>query len=159
MVAIHRRPISIKDYMAKKTYRTFFLKGYHLLLNASDGTRIEIKFRSGIQVDSTSKYTTSDEEIQALLEESSGFGRDFYLESSVEVDSASPVPDKKVEAKPEPKKEIMDEVKGSERFLNLVEMKNRMVELGIELPEDANYQKAKTVAAAAGYDFQIQKKK
>ena len=158
MVVIHRRPISIKDYMAKKTYRTFFLKGYHLLLNTSDGARVEIKFRTGIQIDSTAKYTTSNEEIQALLENTSGFGRDYYLESSVEVEADSPAPEKKVEAKQEPKKEIMTEVKGSERFKNLVEMKNRMAELGIELDEDANYQKAKATAAKEGYDFQIQKK-
>jgi hypothetical protein len=37
-------------------------------------------------------------------------------------------------------------------------MKNRMAELGIELDEDANYQKAKATAAKEGYDFQLQKK-
>ena len=143
--------------MAKKTYRTYSLKGYHLLLTAEDGNRVEIKFRGGIQIDSTSKFTTSNEELQGLIEAASGFGRDYYLESSVEVEADSPAPEKKVEAKPEPKKEIMTEVKGSERFKNLVEMKNRMAELGIELDEGANYQKAKAVAVAAGYDFQIKK--
>lgn len=139
--------------MAKKTYRTYFLKGYQLLLTAEDGSRVEIKFRGGIQVDSTSKYTTCNEETQRLLEESSGFNRDFYLES-VKEDEPAPAPEKKAE----PVKEIMDEVKGIERFRNLVEMKNRMAELGIELDDDANYQKAKAVAAKAGYDFQIARK-
>ena len=145
--------------MAKKTYRTFFLKGYHLLLNAGDGSRVEVKFRTGIQIDSTAKYTTSNEEIQALLEESTGFGRDFYIESVSNEDAAAPAPEVKDEAPKQAEKPVMNEVKGSERFLNLVEMKNRMAELGIELPDDANYQKAKAVAAEAGYDFQIQKKK
>lgn len=143
--------------MAKKTYRTFFLKGYQLLLSAEDGSRVEIKFRSGIQVDSTAKYTTANEEIQELIETSSGFNRDFYIES-VKEDEPAPAPEKKTEKKVAPVKEIMSEVKGSERFRNLVEMKNRMAELGIELDEDANYQKAKAAAVKAGYDFQIQKK-
>ena len=146
--------------MAKKTYRTFFLKGYHLLLNAEGGERIEIKFRSGIQVDSTAKYTTSNEEIQALLEGTDGFNRDFYIESVVEEDNAAPVaePEVRAAAPKQAEKPVMTEVKGSERFKNLVEMKNRMAELGIELDEDANYQKAKAAAAKEGYDFQIQKK-
>lgn len=143
--------------MAKKTYRTYYLKGYHLLLNTEYGDRVEIKFRSGIQVDSTAKYTTSDEEVQALLENSTGFNRDFYLESVKEDAPVEAEPKKEVAAKPAPVKEIMAEVKGSERFRNLVEMKNRMAELGIELDEGANYQKAKSVAASAGYDFQIKK--
>ena len=143
--------------MAKKTYRTYFLKGYQLLLNTEDGERLEIKFRGGIQVDSTAKFTTSDEQVQEILEKSNGFGRDFYLESVKEDAPVAAEPKKKVEAKPEPVKEIMSEVKGSERFKNLVEMKNRMAELGIELDEGANYQKAKSVAANAGYDFQIKK--
>ena len=158
MVVIHRRPISIKDYMAKKTYRTFFLKGYHLLLNAEGGERIEIKFRSGIQVDSTAKYTTSNAEIQALLEGTDGFNRDFYIESVSNEDVAVPAPEVKAAAPKQTEKPVMDEVKGSERFKNLVEMKNRMAELSIELDEDANYQKAKATAAKEGYDFQIQKK-
>ena len=145
--------------MAKKTYRTYFLKGYHLLLTADDGERLEIKFRTGIQVDSTAKYTTSDEEVQALLENSSGFGRDFYLESAVDTEKvAAPAPEKKKkEDAPAPEKEIVNEMKDSRRFKNLVEMKNAMAEVGIQLDEDANYAKAKAAAAKAGYDFQIKK--
>ena len=143
--------------MAKKTYRTFFLKGYHLLLTAEDGARIEIKFRSGIQVDSTAKYTTSNEKVQALLESSAGFGRDYYIESVTEDAPEAPAPPEK-KAEKVNEKPIMEEVKGSERFRNLVEMKNRMAELGIELDDDATYSKAKAAAVKAGYDFQIQKK-
>lgn len=146
--------------MAKKTYRTYFLKGYQLLLTTKDGNRAEIKFRGGIQVDSTSKFTTSNEELQELLETASGFGRDYYIESVIEDAPQAPEKpaEKKSEKKAEPVKEIMEEVKGMERFRNLVEMKNRMAELGIELDEDANYQKAKAAAAKAGYDFQINRK-
>ncbi len=144
--------------MAKKTYRTFFLKGLQLLLN-KDGERLDIKFRGGIQVDSTAKYTTSNEDIQNLLEASPGFNRDFYIESVVDDAVKEPVEEPvKEEAPKADEKPVMDEVKGMERFRNLPEMKNRMAELGIELPEDADYKKAKAVAAEAGYDFQIQKK-
>lgn len=144
--------------MAKKTYRTYFLRGYHLLLTSDEGKRIEIKFRGGIQVDSTSKYTTSDEEVQALLEKSSGFGRDYFLESEVNDEPVeAPAPEVKASAAPAPEKEIVSGMKDSRRFKNLVEMKNAMAELGIELEEGATYPKAKAAAAKAGYDFQIKK--
>ena len=147
--------------MAKKTYRTYSLKSLLLMLKDENGERIEIKFYGGIQVDSTAKFTTKNEKIQAMLEKSSGFGRDYYIESVVE---DAPAPDRKEEksmetasAPKEEKKPVMDEMKGSERFRNLVEMKNRMKELGIEIEKDANYAKTKAAAIAAGYDFQIQR--
>lgn len=142
--------------MVKKTYRTYELKSLQIQLTNKEGKRVEIIFRGGIMIDSTAKFSTSEPELQELLEKSSGFGRDYYIESVVEDKTEAPVVEKE-EVKPEPKKEIMTEVKGSERFKNLVEMKNRMAELGIELGEGANYQKAKAAAIAAGYDFQIKK--
>ena len=144
--------------MAKKTYRTYSLKGLQLLVNDSDGRRIEIKFRGGIQVDSTAKYTTMNEEVQTLLEKASGFNRDYYLESVTETEApAKNEAPAKEEAPKADEKPVMDEVKGSERFKNLVEMKNRMAELGIELDADADYNKAKAAAVAAGYDFKIKR--
>ena len=149
--------------MAKKTYRTHSLKSLLLMLKDEDGNRVEVKFYGGIQVDSTAKFTTKNEKIQALLEKSSGFGRDYYIESVVEdapvaVTAPAPKEEKKYEQVPEQKeKPIMPEVKGSERFRNLVEMKNRMKELGIEIEKDANYAKTKATAVAAGYDFQIKR--
>jgi len=146
--------------MAKKTYRTFSLKSLFLMLKDEDGNRIEIKFNGGIQVDSTAKFTTKNEKIQALLEKSSGFGRDYYIESVVDdpVEKPAPVEEKKAEPAKAPEKEIMSEMKDSRRFKNLVEMRNAMKELGIEIEDNAPYAKAKAVAAKAGYDFQIQKK-
>lgn len=145
--------------MAKKTYRTYSLKNLQVLLKDGDDQRIEIKFYGGIQVDSTAKFTTKDERLQELLEKSAGFGRDYYIESVVddrvpEV-KEEPVAERKDEPKPE--KPVLEEVKGSERFRNLVEMKNRMAELGIELGEAATYTQAKAAANKAGYDFQIKK--
>ena len=67
--------------MAKKTYRTYHLKGLQILAHDERGNTIEINFRGGIQVDSTAKFSTSDERLQKALENSSSFNRDFYLES------------------------------------------------------------------------------
>ena len=148
--------------MAKKTYRTFTLKGLQLLMNDEDGKRVEVIFRGGIQIDSTARFTTSNDKVQRMLEASSGFGRDYYVESVR--DEAAPKPENATvvtrpeEAVRQEDKPVMDDVKGSERFRNLVEMKNRMSELGITLEENANYATAKAAAAKAGYDFQIKKK-
>lgn len=146
--------------MVKKTYKTHSLRGLDLHLKDKDGNSIVIVFRGGIQIDSTARYTTSDPDIQEALEKCSGFGRDYYIESAKNLtpeEKPAPAPAKEKKAAPKPEKEIMSEVKGSERFRNLVEMKNRMAELGIELEEGANYSQAKAAAVKAGYDFQIQK--
>lgn len=146
--------------MAKKTYRTFFLKGLQLILKDGEGKRIEVIFRRGSQIDSTARFSTSDEKLQQMLEKSGGLGRDYYVENVVEnkaADKPAPAPEKK---EPETKKEekpMMSEVKGAENFRNLVEMKNRMAELGIALEDGANYLQAKAAATKAGYDFQIKK--
>lgn len=159
MVVFTAAPFSIKDSMSKKTYRTFSLKNLQVCLKDEDGRRIEIIFRGGIQIDSTAKFVTDDQYLQKRLESLSGFGRDYYLESEVDTNPApAPAPAKKAEKAPAPEKEIMGGMKDSRRFKNLVEMKNAMKELGIELGDDVTYPKAKAAAAAAGYDFQIQKK-
>ena len=144
--------------MSRKTYRTYSLKSLQICLKDEDGKRIEIYFRGGIQIDSTAKFVTTDKDIQDRLEKLSGFGRDYYLESEVETEApAAPAPEKKEEAAPAPEKEIVNGMKDSRRFKNLVEMKNAMKEVGIQLDDDANYAKAKAAAAKAGYDFQIKK--
>lgn len=144
--------------MSRKTYRTYSLKSLQICLKDEDGKRIEIYFRGGIQIDSTAKFVTTEKDIQDRLEKLSGFGRDYYLESEVETEApAAPAPEKKEEAAPAPEKEIVNGMKDSRRFKNLVEMKNAMAELGIELEEGATYPKAKAAAAKAGYDFQIKK--
>lgn len=70
--------------MAKKTYKTYHLKGLQLLLFDESGRSIEVNFRGGCQIDSTAKFSTSDEQVQKALEKSSGFKRDFYLDSVCE---------------------------------------------------------------------------
>lgn len=67
--------------MAKKTYKTYRLKGLALHLIDENYHPIDVYFNAGAQIDSTAKFTTGDEKIQEAIEKCSGFGRDFYLES------------------------------------------------------------------------------
>ena len=80
--------------MAKKTYRTYHLKGLQILTSDVSGHVIEVNFRGGSQIDSTAKFSTSDERIQKALEKSGGFNRDYYLEN---VQEDNPVPSPVVE--------------------------------------------------------------
>ena len=138
--------------MVKKTYRTYSLKSLSFDLELEDGNQVEVLFRSGIQIDSTAKFTTSNEEVQQLLESRSGFERDYYLESVRETEEAKPV--EVVEPKAETKK-VLTDVKDIKRFKNLVEMRSYMAEIGIEGVSEMNYMQAKAAAAKEGYDFQI----
>jgi len=141
--------------MAKKTYRTYNLRSLVLLLKGKDGKRIEITFRGGLSFDSTSKFTTANKEIQDALEECSGFGRDYYIESASEEESPASV----AESAPEVAKTLdeLTDMKDSKRFRNLVEMKNAMKEVGLKVEDGWNYTAAKAAARKAGYDYQIQR--
>lgn len=75
--------------MAKKTYKTYHLKGLQLLLHVEQGRTIEVNFSGGIQIESTAKYSTSNEEVQKALEKCSCFNRDFYLDSVREDEPAA----------------------------------------------------------------------
>jgi len=65
-------------------------------LSDESGRSIEVNFKGGLHVDSTAKFSTSDEKLQEALEKCSGFKRDFYLDSVYE-DSHTNV---KAETKP-----------------------------------------------------------
>lgn len=146
--------------MAKKTYRTFYLKSLCLRFPIENDKRLEVVFRGGIQIDSTAKFTTSDEKVQSLLESASGFGKLYYIESEVEnapaagkEEAAKP---KKAEKAAEPEKPLVD-IKDSRRFRNLVEMRNAIKELGIDIADNCSYADAKAIAQKEGYDFQIKR--
>ena len=143
--------------MSKKTYRTFYLKKLYTFVRDEQGNKINIEFRGGIQIDSTSRFSTSDPVIQKGLESSPGFGRDYYIESVVE-DAAPKAPAK--EAAPKAKEEekvLPKEFKDSRSFRNLVEMKDAMKAAGLKIDEGWNYQQAKKFAAENGYNYQISK--
>lgn len=144
--------------MSKKTYRTYRLKGLQILTRDPEGKPVEVLFRSGIQIDSTAKFSTSDEWLQEKLENMDGFGKAFYLESVKEdapaVKKAAPVEKPVVE---EPAEKPLADVKDIKRFHNIVEMRNAMAELGFEGVQSMNYMQLKSAASKEGYDFQIQK--
>lgn len=142
--------------MAKKTYRTFYLKKLYTYVRDAEGNKIDIEFRSGVQVDSTSRFSTSDPVVQKGLEESPAFGRDYYIESVVEDKVAAPVKEEAPKAKEEEKvlpKEFID----SRSFRNLVEMKDAMKAAGLKIDEGWNYTQTKKFAAEKGYDYKISK--
>jgi len=141
--------------MARKTYRTYFLKNYVTAVKDKAGHRIEVVFRGGIQVDSTAKFTTEDKDIQKVLESRSGFGRDYYLESTEKTEEPAPAPVKE-EKVAEPEKPLTD-VKDIKRFRNLVEMRAYMAEIGLPVKDDSNYMECKAIASKEGYDFQIKR--
>ena len=135
------------------------MRGLQILTKDENGKRVEITFRGGVQIDSTARFSTSDEALQKKLESMEGFGTTYYLESV----SDNSQPEKVVEAENAPveKKEEtpMTDVKDIKRFHNIVEMRNYMAELGFEGVEKMNYMQAKSAAAKQGYDFQISKDK
>ena len=100
--------------MAKKTYRTYKLKGLQILLSDELGHSIEVNFKGGLQVDSTAKFSTTDEKVQEALEKSSGFRRDFYLDS-VRDDIHTPVKAESGKRKAESKKETENVVKVADK--------------------------------------------
>lgn len=105
--------------MAKKTYRTYHLKGLQILLSDESGRTIEVNFKGGLQFDSTAKFSTTDEKVQEALEKCSGFKRDFYLDS---VREDSPVKAESGERKAESKKETEN---GERRTENVVKVADK----------------------------------
>ena len=143
--------------MAKKTYRTFYLKGLNLLLSDKKGERIEVVFRKGGQIDSTARFTTDNQDVQEAIEKCSGFGRDYYIEKE---ESDAPVAETDapvLETKAEEEKAPLTDVKDVKRFHNIVEMRAAMAELGFEGVQEMGYLQLKSAASKEGYDFQIQK--
>lgn len=145
--------------MAKKTYKTFRLRGLQILTKDENGKRLEITFRGGVQIDSTARFSTSDEAIQKKLESLDGFGTTYYLESVTDNTQPEEVVEAKAEAAPKKEETTLTDVKDIKRFRNIVEMRAYMAELGFEGTEKMNYMQAKSAAAKEGYDFQISKDK
>lgn len=121
--------------MAKKTYRTYHLKGLQVLVFDEKGHSIEVNFRNGCQIDSTAKFTTSEEDLQKALEKSSGFGRDYYLESTREDTHKANTP-----AAP-----VVDETVNEEKGVQKVEVadKGEAIEWLKEHNPEAGYTAAK----------------
>ena len=145
--------------MARKTYRTFFLKGLQILTRDNNGKRLEIVFRGGSQIDSTARFTTNEKWLQDKMESLEGFGKTFYLESvreDAKPETAKAEPEKEKKA-PAPEEKKLTDVKDIKRFRNLVEMREYMAGIGFKDVQGMNYAQAKAAAAKEGYDFQISK--
>lgn len=137
--------------MARKTYRTFYLKGLDIHFKDENGKHRDIIFQGGIQIDSTARFTTTDEYLQQKLESLSGFGRDYYIEK-VQEDEAPKVEEK------EPVKEekvLPKEYIDAKKFKNLVEMKDALIAAGLKIENSWNYTQTKKFAFEHGYDYQV----
>ncbi len=147
--------------MAKKTYRTYFLKSLDFHFSQEDGQSIEVVFRGGIQVDSTAKYTTSDEKVQKLLEATALFNKEFYLEKEEKDEVENE--EKKVAKVAEPKVEedgpttlIIDQ----KTFRNIQEMRSAMTEyVAEEEIAGKKYPELLRICKEKGLDYKIVKDK
>lgn len=140
--------------MAKKTYRTYRLKGLQLLLLDESGRSIEVSFRGGIQIDSTAKFTTSDEKMQDALEKSSGFGRDYYLES-VREDSPVAASAVKEDVREEPAAEevTVQRVEVADKSEAIEWLKEHFPENGYTATKLRTEEKFKATCAACNVEF------
>lgn len=145
--------------MVKKTYKTFSLKGLVIRTHDKWGRPVCARFTGGIQIDSTATFVTVDPEMQRILESCSGFNRDYFLAEERDMAPKSEAPAKEDAPKvaPAAEEKTLADVKDIKRFRNLVEMKNAMKELGLEVKDEWNYTATKAAAAKEGYDFQIKK--
>lgn len=143
--------------MSKKTYRTYTLKSLDLHFNGGPTGSTEIVFRRGLQVDSTAKFTTSDERIQKLLESTKLFKRDYYLEKEVcdEAPKSAKAPEP-VEEEQTPINLIID----TKTFRNIQEMRAAMAEYVPEKDlKGKKYFELLGICKAQGLDYKIIKDK
>lgn len=144
--------------MARKTYKTFRLKGLSIPVSV-DGKNVSVDFRAGCSMTSTATYTTSDVKIQEELENLRGFNRDYYIEKVVETEEVAPKAPAPV-ATPEPiqeeEKEIVD-ILDAQTFKNLVELRNALQAKGIDVSMLTNVKAAESVAKKNGYNYTVEK--
>lgn len=140
--------------MTIKVYKTTKLKRFMKTVDLPDGTKKEVYFASGVGVGATATYSTSNADIQQALESDKLFGIKYKLVSTREAGAASasapvmPVQEEKILPR-----EFLD----SKRFRNSVEMKNAMLQAGLDVADVTNYPKLVSIAAKAGYDYKIEK--
>lgn len=143
--------------MTIKTYRTRELKGFalHLLI---DGKINHISFRRGCTLGSTATFTTSDPKIQDALEALKSFGPTFYIEKESVINNEAPV-EEKPDVNPEPiieEKEVVD-ILDAQTFKNLVELRNALVDKGVDVSQITNVKAAENIAKKNGYNYTIEK--
>lgn len=147
--------------MPKKIYRTFWLKSLDLHFTGEDGRPIEVVFRGGIQIDSTAKFSTSDEDLQKKIEASSLFNQDFYLESEVATEEEKKAAEKATAKPVEPvAEEPITLMIDQKTFRNIQEMRAAMAEYFAEEElAKKNYAALLKLCKEKGLDFTIVKDK
>ena len=107
----------------------------------SDGRRVDVLFSGGVNMDTGAVYSTSNAELQDILDNMCKSPYcDFYLESVSGQEDITPV-------------EILD----SREFNNLVELRNALKEKGIDVTGLTTVQRAETLAKKNGYLYTIKK--
>ena len=139
--------------MATKTYRTHSLKSLIVRVYDEAGKEYEVEFYGGIHFDSTARATVSEPKIQELLEKTSCFGRDFYIESVSNDEEVVEAP--KAETKVEEEKHLPENFIDSRSFRNLVELKEALKTVGLKIEDSWNYQQTKKYAFEHGYDYKV----
>lgn len=140
--------------MITKIYRTKHLTTLYIPVVLASGKKVEVLFSGGTNMDMGAVYGTSNEEVQAILDERcKKVGCPFYLEKTIGEEP------KVVEVKKEePKEEVaLVDILDSREFNNLVELRNALKEKGIDVAGLTTVQRAETVAKKAGYIYTIKK--
>lgn len=114
-----------------------------------------ISFSPGYHFDSTAIYSTIDPEEQEAMESASGFMRDYYLEGEYAVEEEGNAPAVVEEEKVE--EIIPRDMLDSRVFSNLVEMKNALVEKGLDVSKCRSYVQVLALARDNGYDYKVEK--
>lgn len=147
--------------MTIKTYRTRELKGLSLHLFIENDVRTQIVFKRGCTLGSTATYTTSNPKIQKAMESLKSFGTTFYLESEVPiVDESSKKEnyDAKIqEAQPVQQEEEVVDILDARTFKNLVELRNALIEKGVDASMVTNVKAAENLARKNGYNYTVEK--
>lgn len=144
--------------MTIKTYRTYELKGYSVFLTI-DGKFTQVSFKRGCTLGSTATYTTSDPKIQEALESLRAYKETFFLDKEEKIGEEIPKA-VALAVEPEPIKEEEKEVVDmldAQTFKNLVELRNALVDKGIDVSQITNVKAAENIAKKNGYNYTVEK--
>ena len=128
------------------------------MLRSDSGKRIYISFKRGCTLGSTATYVTSDAEIQKALEATNDFGPTFFIEKQEVIgeDTKAEATEKKANVETEEEKEVVD-ILDAQTFKNLVELRNALVDKGIDVSQITNVKAAENIAKKNGYNYTVEK--
>lgn len=118
-----------------------------------------IIFKRGCTLGSTATYTTDNKRIQEVLESLKSFGTTFFLEKEIKTGEDAPKVQESPKAVSEPvieEKEVVDML-DARTFKNLVELRNALIDKGVDVSSVTNVKAAETIAKKNGYNYTIEK--